>query len=240
MLVDNARAAEEATEHLIDMGYRRVACITGPSQAMTASERLAGYRQALERRGVHPLPALARHADFREQGGYAAMASLLADADPDAVFVANNLMTIGALECLVHHGIEVPREIGVVGFDEIPWADLVRPSLSTVAQPTYEMGKTAGQLLTSRRATPGKPAETVVLRTTLNVRASSTPRAAGAARDPASLTPSAQARKGGAHDAQAQGPMSRTPGFSRPPGGPCCTAGGARRRTGGSHRWRPA
>ena len=73
------------------------------------------------------------------------------------MFVANNLMTIGALECLVHHGIEVPREIGVVGFDEIPWADLVRPSLSTVAQPTYEMGKTAGQLLTSRRATPGKP-----------------------------------------------------------------------------------
>jgi LacI family transcriptional regulator len=106
---------------------------------MTASERLAGYRQALERRGVHPEPALARHADFREQGGYAAMASLLVDANPDAVFVANNLMTIGALECLVHHGIEVPREIGVVGFDEIPWADLVRPSLSTVAQPTYEM-----------------------------------------------------------------------------------------------------
>jgi LacI family transcriptional regulator len=179
VLVDNARAAEEATEHLIDMGYRRVACITGPSQATTASERLAGYRQALERQGLHPQESLARHADFRERGGYAAMASLLADAAPDAVFVANNLMTIGALECLVHHGIEVPREVGVVGFDEIPWADLVRPSLSTVAQPTYEMGKAAGRLLTSRRTTPGKDGETVVLRTTLNVRASSTPRAGG-------------------------------------------------------------
>jgi LacI family transcriptional regulator len=65
-----------------------------------------------------------------------------------------------------------------VGFDEIPWADLIRPSLSTVAQPTYEMGKTAGQLLTSRHAAPGKPTDTVVLRTTLNIRASSTPRAA--------------------------------------------------------------
>lgn len=184
VLVDNERAAEEATEHLIDMGYRRIACITGPSQATTASERLAGYRQALERRGLHPQQSLARHADFRERGGYAAMASLLADAAPDAVFVANNLMTIGALECLVHHGIEVPREVGVVGFDEIPWADLVRPSLSTVAQPTYEMGKTAGRLLTSRHATPGKHGETVVLRTTLNVRASSTPRAGGLPRPP--------------------------------------------------------
>jgi LacI family transcriptional regulator len=179
VMVDNERAAEEATEHLIDMGYRRVACITGPSQAMTASERLAGYHQALQRRGLPLQPSLTRQADFRERGGYEAMASLLSDATPDAVFVANNLMTIGALECLVHHGIEVPREIGVVGFDEIPWADLVRPTLSTVAQPTYEMGKTAGQLLTMRRVSPGKPGETVILRTTLNVRASSTPRATG-------------------------------------------------------------
>ena len=104
------------------------------------------------------------------------MASLLADADLDAVFVANNLMTVGALECLVQHDVQVPREIGVVGFDEIPWASLVRPSLSTVAQPTYEMGKTAGELLTTRLLEPSQ-AETVVLRTTLNVRASSTPMA---------------------------------------------------------------
>ncbi len=177
VLVDNEQAAEEATEHLIDMGYRRIACITGPRQAMTAGERLTGYQRALHRRGQDLQPSLVRHADFRERGGYEAMASLLADVGPDAVFVANNLMTIGALECLIHHGIEVPREVGVVGFDEIPWADLVRPSLSTVAQPTYEMGKTAGQLLTARRASPDKPCETVVLRTTLNVRASSTPRA---------------------------------------------------------------
>jgi LacI family transcriptional regulator len=178
VLVDNERAAEEAAEHLIDMGYRRVACITGPRQAMTASERLAGYQRALRRRGQDLRPPLVRHADFRERGGYEAMASLLADAAPDAVFVANNLMTVGALECLMKSGIGVPREVGVVGFDEIPWANLVRPSLSTVAQPTYDMGKTAGQLLAARRNSPGKPCATVILPTTLNVRASSTPRAA--------------------------------------------------------------
>ena len=177
VLVDNERAAEEATEHLLDMGYRRVACITGPGQAMTARERLAGYRRALRGRGHQARPSLVRRADFREGGGFEAMASLLADADLDAVFVANNLMTVGALECLVQHDVQVPREIGVVGFDEIPWASLVRPSLSTVAQPTYEMGKTAGELLTTRLLEPSRPAETVVLRTTLNVRASSTPMA---------------------------------------------------------------
>jgi len=64
-----------------------------------------------------------------------------------------------------------------VGFDEIPWATLVRPSLSTVAQPSYQMGKTAGELLTTRLVSPGRPAETIVLRTTLNVRDSSTPMA---------------------------------------------------------------
>ncbi len=178
VLVDNERAAEEATAHLMDMGYRRVACITGPEQAMTASERLAGYQHALHRRGEGSQPPLVRHADFRERGGYAAMASLLADGAPDAVFVANNLMTVGALECLIQSGVGVPREVGVVGFDEIPWADLVRPSLTTVAQPTYAMGKTAGQLLTTRRSSPDQPCATVVLPTTLNVRASSTPRAA--------------------------------------------------------------
>jgi LacI family transcriptional regulator len=119
VLVDNERAAEEATEHLLDMGYR-IACITGSGQAMTARERLAGYRRALRCRGHQARPSLVRRADFRERGGFEAMASLLADADLDAVFVANNLMTVGALECLIQHDVQVPREIGVVGFDEIP------------------------------------------------------------------------------------------------------------------------
>jgi len=185
VLVDNARAAEQATEHLIDMGYRRVACITGPRQAMTAGERLEGYQRALRRRGQEPQPQLVRHADFRERGGYQAMESLLSGAAPDAVFVANNLMTVGALECLIERGIEVPREVGLVGFDEIPWATLVRPTLSTVAQPTYEMGQAAGELLAARRAAPDKPPETLVLHTTLKVRASSTPRAGAGAVTPA-------------------------------------------------------
>ncbi len=175
VLADNQRGAEAATGHLVDMGYRRIACITGPPQAMTASERLKGYKRALRRHGREVPPGLIRHADFRERGGYDAMRSLLADSAPDAVFVTNNLMTVGALKYLVTHGIRIPRDIGVVGFDEIPWADLIRPSLSTVAQPTYDMGRIAGQLLAAHSAAPDKQPETVVLRTSLNIRASSTP-----------------------------------------------------------------
>ncbi|MBV9444514.1 MAG: LacI family DNA-binding transcriptional regulator [Streptosporangiaceae bacterium] len=175
VLADNQRGAEAATGHLVDMGYRRIACITGPPQAMTASERLKGYKRALRRHGREVPPDLIRHADFRERGGYDAMRSLLADSAPDAVFVTNNLMTVGALKYLVSHGIRVPRDIGVVGFDEIPWADLIRPSLSTVAQPTYDMGRIAGQLLAAHSSSPDKQPETVVLRTSLNIRASSTP-----------------------------------------------------------------
>ncbi len=174
VLVDNRGAAEEATGHLVDMGYQRIACVTGPSQAMTASERLKGYQRALRRRGRDVLPELIRHADFRERGGYDAMKSLLADSAPDAVFVANNLMTVGVLKYIVQHGIRVPGDMGVVGFDEIPWADLIRPPVSTVAQPTYDMGRIAGQLLAAHSAAPNKEPETVVLRTSLNVRASST------------------------------------------------------------------
>jgi LacI family transcriptional regulator len=174
VLADNQGGAAAAAGHLVDMGYQRIACITGPPQTMTASERLEGYRRALRQHGRDVLPELVRYADFRERGGYDAMRSLLADSAPDAVFVANNLMTVGVLRYLVRHGIRVPRDIGMVGFDEIPWADLIRPSVSTVAQPTYDMGRIAGQLLTSHSAAPNKEPETVVLRTSLNVRASST------------------------------------------------------------------
>lgn len=175
VLADNQRGAQTATRHLIDMGYQRIACITGPAQVMTASDRLKGYKRALRAQQREVQPDLIRYADFRERGGYDAMRSLLAGSAVDAVFVANNLMTVGALKYLVTHGIRVPKDVGVVGFDEIPWADLVRPSLSTVTQPTYDMGRIAGQLLAAHSAAPDKRPETVVLRTSLNIRASSTP-----------------------------------------------------------------
>ncbi|SCL23376.1 transcriptional regulator, LacI family [Micromonospora rhizosphaerae] len=174
VLVDNTHGAEMATAHLLDGGYRRVACITGPRRISTAAERLRGYQQALRSRGIRPADRLIRFADFREEGGYQAMASLLDETEPpDAVFATNNLMTVGAMECLVDRGVEVPARFGVVGFDDIPWAHLVKPSLTTVSQPTYDVGRTAALLLTERITNPTKTPSTVTLRTGLQVRESS-------------------------------------------------------------------
>jgi LacI family transcriptional regulator len=82
-------------------------------------------------------------------------------------------MTVGAVECLVDSGIGVPEEIGVVGFDDVPWAHLVRPALTTIAQPTYDLGRTAAELLVDRITTPARRPSTVTLPTKLHVRESS-------------------------------------------------------------------
>lgn len=174
VLVDNEHGAQLATEHLVNEGFQRIGYISGPRRVSTAADRLRGYRHGLHARGIAVDESLIRLADFREDGGYQAMSALLALPEPpDAVFAANNLMTIGAVECLVDQGITIPAQMGVVGFDEIPWAHLVRPSLSTVTQPTYEVGRTAGLLLSERIVTPSRPKSVVRLLTELQVRESS-------------------------------------------------------------------
>lgn len=172
VLVDNADGAERATAHLITAGYQRIACITGPADLYTADQRLAGYRRALRTHGLPYDPALVRYADFRESGGHRAMSSLLAEAAPDAVFTTNNMMTIGALQCLSEAGLEVPADIAVAAFDDIPWAHLVRPALTTVSQPTYDLGRSAAELLIARIDAPGRNPATVTLPTQLHVRES--------------------------------------------------------------------
>ncbi|MFV2020446.1 LacI family DNA-binding transcriptional regulator [Micromonospora sp. LOL_023] len=182
VLVDNEHGAQLATEHLVESGYRRIACITGRWGVYTACSRLNGYRRALAAAGQPYQAELVRHADFRADGGYQAMADLLRlDPRPDALFAANNLMTVGAVECLVDQGIDVPSAVGVVGFDDLPWAHLVRPALTTVSQPTYQLGETAARLLTERIADPDRAATTVTLPTKLQVRESSIRRPAPAA-----------------------------------------------------------
>jgi LacI family transcriptional regulator len=172
VLVDNERGAEEATGHLAASGYRRIACITGPVGLFTAERRLAGYRAALRYAGLPFDAALVRHADFRVEGGHEAMSSLLPQR-PDAVFVGNNLMTVGAVSRLFDEGLSLPDDMGVVGFDDVPWATLMRPALTTVAQPTYAVGRSAAELLSARITDPRRDVSTVTLPTELRVRDSS-------------------------------------------------------------------
>ncbi|WUF51811.1 LacI family transcriptional regulator [Streptomyces sp. NBC_00483] len=178
VMMDNRHGGEEATEHLLARGYRRIACIAGPDGASTSDERLAGYRAVLRDhlgdtgQPAEPPPEYVVHGDFRVDGGRAAMERLLALPEPpDAVFVANNLMTVGALAALREAGLEPPGT-GLLSFGDVPWPELVTPSLSSVQLPSYELGFAAAQLLQERIAGTAKPLQTVVLRTSLQVRES--------------------------------------------------------------------
>lgn len=174
VMVDNQHGGEEATAHLLERGYRDIACITGPAGASTSEDRLAGYRAAMRDAGKADdwIRAYTRHADFRVDGGRTAMEELLAlPHRPDAVFVTNNLMTVGALQALREAGVE-PPSFGILSFGDVPWASLVRPPLTTVQLPSYDLGVAAASLLQERIAGSDKPLQTVVLRTSLQPRTS--------------------------------------------------------------------
>jgi LacI family transcriptional regulator len=175
VLVDNVRGAKQAVGHLIERGYQRIACITGPMESTTGAERYAGYRLAHAEAGETFDEALVQTGSFSEIAGHRAMQHLLSlRTRPDAVFAANNLMTIGALHAIDEAKLVVPDDVGVVGFDDMSWASLVRPPLTSVAQPSYELGSEAARLLLSRIDGYSGPSRTVMLSPLLIVRESST------------------------------------------------------------------
>jgi len=180
--VDNVRGAYEGVAHLISNGYRRIGAITGPLTTTTGHDRLMGYREALTDAGIAYDPTLARSGSFKEPSGRLLMAELLAITPAiDAVFVANNLLTLGVLEELHARDVHIPADIAVVGFDEMPWASLSAISLTTVTQPVYELGATAAMRLVQRlRSTEPLTRQEIVLMPTLYTRASSRPRAGAA------------------------------------------------------------
>lgn len=173
VLVDTRAGANEGTEHLLAGGSLKIACITGPTEASTANDRLAGYESALRSSGRKVDRTLIRRADFRERGGYQATRSLLARAEPpDAILIANNLMALGALRAIRESGRRIPDDLAVVSFDDAPWTTLVDPALTVVAQPTYEIGRQAAALLAS--ADSADEPRHILLHPSLIVRASST------------------------------------------------------------------
>jgi LacI family transcriptional regulator len=188
VMVDNLNGARQAVSHLISGGFKRIACITGPLWTTTGAERHEGYVRALGEAGVESEESLVRVADFREAGGKAAMKGLLLQAEPpDAVFVTNHLMAIGALQEIAEAGLDIPGDIGVVSFDDMSWSLLLRPPLTAVAQPAYELGIETGRLLLSRVGGYGGAARFVTLAPVLHVRGSSV-RGAGFVSSPTSGT----------------------------------------------------
>lgn len=144
--MDNSLGARLATEHLISSGRQRIGTVAGPADMIAGVDRLAGWRDALQAAG-RPTDAV-EYGDFTARGGSAAMGRLLErHPDLDAVFVASDLMASGALSQLAAHGIRVPQDVAVFGFDDSGVAETTDPPLSTVAQPVGEMAMRAGAML---------------------------------------------------------------------------------------------
>lgn len=180
--VDNEAGARLAVDHLLALGHRRIACITNASLAYTAaSERLAGYREALAAAGIAEEPALIAEGAFDAPSGHHAMNEILSRSTPDAVFVASDVVAIGAIAGLREAGLSVPGDVSVVGFDAIPLAAYLDPPLTTISLPAHDLGRTAGRAVLDRIA--GKPvAGRILLPTELIVRASTAPRQEGVRR----------------------------------------------------------
>ncbi len=163
---------------MIQNGYRRIGAILGHKTITTGRDRLEGYRLALRDAGIPHDPRLERHGDFNEQSGRQCARELL-ELDPpiDALFVGSNFTTVGALDVLHERGLRVPDDIAVIGYDEMPWSALGTISLTTVTQPTYELGSAAAERLFQRLQNPAAQArQEIILAQTLCIRGSSAPR----------------------------------------------------------------
>ena len=162
--IDNRAAGIAATEALFEAGHRRVACIAGPAGIETTEERFLGWRSVVERRGGVAPDGYLQHANYRVDGGRAAMSVLLAlEEPPDAVLSTNNLMAVGALQVLAEAGI-TPDEFGMAVVGDLPFTTLTPTAIAQVHLPARHLGTTAANMLLERIAGDTQPARTVVLR----------------------------------------------------------------------------
>jgi LacI family transcriptional regulator len=169
--VDNITSARLAVTHLLRLGRRRIATITGPQNMSVGADREEGYVSALRQRGLAIDPNLIVESDFTEAGAYAAMQRLL-PFDPDAVFAASDVMAMGALRALHDAGRRVPEDVALVGFDDMPFAARSDPPLTTVRQPVQRTGEVAAETLIDLIQHPEAQPRRVLLPTELVVRTS--------------------------------------------------------------------
>lgn len=175
--IDQEMGAELATGHLLDLGHRHVAHVSGPRDWVETSQRRTGWRRAHEERGL--LPGSELDGDWSPVSGYRAGLLIAEHTDVTAVFAGNDSMALGLLRALHERGRRVPEDISVVGFDDVPEAAFYWPALTTVAQDFSELGR--GALALAVAAVRGEPeASLELIRPTLVVRASTSPPARGA------------------------------------------------------------
>src|SRR5665647_1909030 len=145
---DNLTGGLLATRHLIELGHRRIAFLAGRPDLESSRQREAGFRQALSEAGIEVDPSLVRMSDYRRDAAHQPAIELLSRPDrPTAIFAGNDLSAIGTMEAAQEMGLDVPGDVSVIGFDDIPEAARTTPPLSTVRQPIQQMGSAAVELL---------------------------------------------------------------------------------------------
>lgn len=154
--VDEHLAGYTATRHLLDLGHSRIGFVSGPARSVPSRLKRAGWGAALEEEGRTADPELVAHAPFGAEGGSAAMTTLLDTSRPTAVLCSSDVMALGAVGEARRRGLSTPKDLSVVGFDDIPLAAYCQPALTTLAQPIEEMANAAVDLLV-RRLDPDQP-----------------------------------------------------------------------------------
>lgn len=146
VMVDNTRAGYEVTEYLLSKGHRRIACIGGPQELSSAANRLAGYKAALAAHGIPADEALIACGPYDTAWGYAAAQKLLSQ-NVTAIFASNDLQAYGVIACAKERGVKIPKELSLVGFDDLTYSSLLDVPLTTVRQPIEELARQAADIL---------------------------------------------------------------------------------------------
>jgi LacI family transcriptional regulator len=176
VLFGQEEGAYQATRHLIELGHRAIACVSGPADLPRSRERIGGFLRAMQEAGLDVPDGALLHVEFTSAGGHAAFGSLLARAQrPSAVFVTSDLMAIGGLCAASSAGVRVPEQMSVVGFDDIGAALFASPPLTTIAPPKREMARQAIAQLIERIRGGHEPLRHIALASSLVVRASTAP-----------------------------------------------------------------
>jgi DNA-binding LacI/PurR family transcriptional regulator len=175
VVIDNERGAREATTHLLELGHRRVGLLVVDTDWTSDAGRVEGYRNAHDRAGVPIDERLIIRVPIHAPDGEDRLGHLFAYEAPTAIFAANNLLAEQAWRLLRTRDLSLPRDISLVGFDDVPWMEMVEPPITVVDQPTVEIGRCAARLLLERIEDPGAPPRVECLRPSLIVRGSTAP-----------------------------------------------------------------
>ncbi len=184
VLVDNVGATCDAVSHLLSAGRRRVGLVVGPRTLAVSQDRVEGWRQAYRERGLEPAEAWIAEGDYTTESGVAAMEAYLELAEPpDAVFATGFLMVTGCLGALRSRGLRVPEDVELMTWSDSPLLDVFDPPISTVQQPSFEMGVRAAELALDRIEKPKGPPRTMILPAELRIRTTRKAAARGSGSD---------------------------------------------------------